>query len=692
MLALVASGGMSCLDQSVTGLGERAARLNIAPSFSHSGDAPFVPLASVRFVVSRLPGLEVVIDRVYAFPPGSEALAVDLTVPLISIADRFRVRISAMDALGDTVYTSVVNDVAPSVGSTPGPPTPAPLVYTGSDTLVASVAIAPRDTSVWVGDTARLRATAYLADGTPRPGARVRFSSRDTTMLAVRGDNRLLAKSATAGTWIVVTTANGRMDSTRVAGLARAFPGLARVEAGSDIALTALGDTARLSPVGRDASGAVVSGATFTFATLNSAVATVSSAGLVTGVAVGAADVVASVDGRSDTVRVTVSQVATEVAVTPATRTLTAIGDSVQYSASVRDRLGSVVPGAAVTWSSGNVAVATASATGWARAAGNGSTVVRATSGALVGSAAVVVAQEVATLTLGVDTLRLGSVGATATVVPNPRDRNGFAVTGLPYTYGTTNAAVATAAAGGIVTLHGAGAATVSFTIGGKTAGVVVIGTITPTTPTTPSIPVDARPVSLRITPATATMAVGDTLTLVADLIGGGGLATRVTPAWASADPARVSISAAGLATARAVGTVVLSGTHSAVGGSATITVVPAPVLESFTFSPRALTGVTSSALTFSVSVFAKDAGASGVASVEVTFTAPGGATRSCTAATPTFGSRNSGGWDCAITIPAGSPSGTWRATSVVITGSIARTYDETKLAAFGGTTLEVRP
>ena len=56
------------------------------------------------------------------------------------------------------------------------------------------------------------------------------------------------------------------------------------------------------------------------------------------------------------------------------------------------------------------------------------------------------------------------------------------------------------------------------------------------------------------------------------------------------------------------------------------------------------------------------------------------------------FGSRNNGGWDCVITLPAGSAAGLWHATAVTLSATNTRTMNEARLAAYGGTTLDIRP
>jgi hypothetical protein len=68
-----------------------------------------------------------------------------------------------------------------------------------------------------------------------------------------------------------------------------------------------VGATAPLTVVTKDASGAVVSGATVTFASSSDAIATVASTGVVTGVAPGTATITATSNGKTGTATVTVN-------------------------------------------------------------------------------------------------------------------------------------------------------------------------------------------------------------------------------------------------------------------------------------------------------------------------------------------------------------------------------------------------
>lgn len=196
----------------------------------------------------------------------------------------------------------------------------------------------------------------------------------------------------------------------------------------------------------------------------------------------------------------------------------------------------------------------------------------------------------------------------------------------------------------------------------------------------------------LQVLPSPVTVRVGDTVTFTADSVSATGQASRVTASWASDNPGRGAIDATGRMIVADTGRIIVTATRNGMIGHARVTVLPAPMLTGFTFSPKTLNGIANSPLTFSLSMSVVDKGASGITSAVVTITGPTGITRTCTATTPTSGTSRNGTFDCSITLPAGSATGAWHVTSLVLTGSTSRTFLESVLATFGTTTLTVNP
>ena len=123
-------------------------------------------------------------------------------------------------------------------------------------------------------------------------------------------------------------------------------------------ALTALGETARLTAEVRDQNGQAMAGAAVAWASSDASVAPVDAAGLVTAAANGSATITATAGSASGTAAVTVAQVVSAVAVSPGADTLVAFGDTVRLVAEATDANGHAVAGSEFSWSSSDTLVA----------------------------------------------------------------------------------------------------------------------------------------------------------------------------------------------------------------------------------------------------------------------------------------------------------------------------------------------
>ncbi|MDQ8155631.1 MAG: Ig-like domain-containing protein [Gemmatimonadota bacterium] len=140
------------------------------------------------------------------------------------------------------------------------------------------------------------------------------------------------------------------------------------------------GGTTNASPTLRDASGNALSGRTVTWTSTSPAVASVSNAGLVTGLTAGTTGISATSEGISGTATLTVTTapVAT-VAITVVWTTLT-VGGATQAQVTLRDDAGATLTNRTVTWSTSSSAIATVTASGLVTAVSPGSAVITATS------------------------------------------------------------------------------------------------------------------------------------------------------------------------------------------------------------------------------------------------------------------------------------------------------------------------
>ena len=136
----------------------------------------------------------------------------------------------------------------------------------------------------------------------------------------------------------------------------------------------------------------------FSWESSNTSVATVDATGLVTAVAAGTATITASAGDVQATVEITVvsaTQPVVSVEVSPSAETI-AIGTTRQLSAEAFDANGQAVAGAEFSWESSLSSVATVDGSGLVTGVGEGTATVTASSGSTQGTAAITVANAVA--------------------------------------------------------------------------------------------------------------------------------------------------------------------------------------------------------------------------------------------------------------------------------------------------------
>ena len=164
----------------------------------------------------------------------------------------------------------------------------------------------------------------------------------------------------------------------------------------------------------------------------------------------------------------------TTVTVSPATDELTALGATVQLTAEVRDQNARMMAGATVTWSSGDTSVATVDASGLVTATGNGTATIAASAGSASGSAVVTVTQSVASVEVSPSVYELTASGATVQLTAEALDGNGHGVAGAEFSWESSDVAVATVDASGLVTAVRGGNATITATYEEITAESVI--------------------------------------------------------------------------------------------------------------------------------------------------------------------------------------------------------------------------
>jgi uncharacterized protein YjdB len=247
------------------------------------------------------------------------------------------------------------------------------------------------------------------------------------------------------------------------------------------------------------------------------------------------------------------------VTLTPASAQVL-VGRTLQLNATVQDSAGDTLTGRSITWASSATGVATVSGAGLVNAVSLGSATITATSEGRSGTATVTVTSvPVASVSVAPASPTL-YVGQSVQLIATMKDSTGKTLTGRTVTWASSASAVATVDNTGMVHGAGSGTATVIATSEGKSGTSSV--TVTP-------VPV----ASVRVTPASATVGVGQTVRLTATPLdsAGNALAGRAVT-WGTSAPATATVDATGLVTVQAVGTAAITAAVEGKAGSAAVT------------------------------------------------------------------------------------------------------------------------
>src|SRR5512133_620386 len=391
--------------------------------------------------------------------------------------------VATVDAAG--VVTAVAPGSATITGTVEGKSDISAVTVTQAP--VATVAVVPNPLQMSVSQNTQLSAVARDANGTVLTGRPVTWSSSNTSVATVSPQGVLTAVAA--GTTTITATSEGKSGTSAVTisnfavGSVSVQPTPSTIVQNTSLQLTA---------VIRDVTGATTTDRVVASSSRNVTVATVSSTGVVSGLAAGTATITATSEGQSGTATVTVTPApVASVTIQPPTATVP-IGQTATLVATTKDANGNTLTGRAVTWSSSSAAIATVSATGVVTGVATGTATITATSEGKSGTA-----------TITVPVLAVGSVvvapaspsltvGQTMPLAATVKNVNGDVVTDRVVTWSSSSDAIASVSSTGTVTGVGPGTATVTATSEGKSGSAAVTVTRVPvgsvTLPATTSI------------------------------------------------------------------------------------------------------------------------------------------------------------------------------------------------------------
>ena len=443
---------------------------------------------------------------------------------------------------------------------------------TVTSAVLTSISVGTPSPSIASGSTEQLTATGVYSDNSTQPlTTQVAWSITDPTVATVSGAGLLTALKAGS---VTVTATSGAVSGTGTVVVNGAS--LASITITPMAFSIASGQSKQLSAVGVYSDGTshdVTNQVTWNSG--STSYATVSSAGLVTGVSAGSANITATLDTKTGSATATVSAaLLTSIVVTPGMASI-ATGQTQSFTASGIFSDGSTTDITnSVTWSSTATNFATVDPTGLATGVSAGASTITASSGsATAGTAVLTVTPAVLTeIDISPDGQYIPVGGQYPLMLVGTYSDN----TTQTITNGTWSSSDATLASVDPITGMVTGVAnsnnnpvTITASYGGMTNTTTVYVT-------------SAVPESLQLTPATASIASGTTQQYAVNVVYSDGSIQPVTAglSWLSSSASVAAISADGLATGLATGQATITVSYSSMTATAALTVTPATLTD----------------------------------------------------------------------------------------------------------------
>ncbi len=336
--------------------------------------------------------------------------------------------------------------------------------------VATHITVAPKTASILVGGATQLTATVYDQNNQVMTFAAVSWSSLNSGIATV--SNSGLVTGVAAGTARILASAGAGITDTAVITVsapAPVTPTPTRLVVSPKTTSVLVGSAVQITATVYDQNGVTMS-APVTWSSLATSVASVSSSGLVTGVAAGTARIVASAGGTAqDTATVTITAPAptpTRLVVAPKTASVLT-GSAVQLTATVYDQNGATMS-ASVTWSSLATSVASVSSSGLVTGVAAGTARILASAGGTAqDTATVTITAPAPTPTRLVVSPKTGSllVGGTVQLAATVYDQNGAAMSAT-VTWSSLATTVASVSSTGLVSGTAAGTAKIVASAG----------------------------------------------------------------------------------------------------------------------------------------------------------------------------------------------------------------------------------
>ena len=273
-------------------------------------------------------------------------------------------------------------------------------------TPVASVAVDLGKSSLVIGETTTATATAKDANGNVLSGRVTAWWTNNPSVATVSSTG--LVTAVTVGAATITATSEGRGGTATVT---VGSPPVASVTVSLASTAITVGSTTQATATTLDASGNALTGRTVSWSSDNSFVATVSNAGVVTGIGGGSVNITAASEGKNGSAALTVNAIAI-ASTTVSLASPTAVGSTTQATVTFKDANANVVSGKVSAWSSDNTSVATVNASGVVTSVSLGTANITVTSDGPTASATMTVAPSVGFGSLA-EKIRIVDIGAT---------------------------------------------------------------------------------------------------------------------------------------------------------------------------------------------------------------------------------------------------------------------------------------
>lgn len=419
------------------------------------------------------------------------------------------------------------------------------------------------------GNSLQLFARPFASATTLTGCAPVTWQSSNTNVAAVNASGFVTAIGG--GTATITALSGTASDMLAVAVSGSSSAPVASVSVSLATPTITVGSTTQASATLRDASNNLISNRPITWTSSNPSCATVNSTtGVVTGVSVCSANIIATAEGVSGQEGVSVMLASVQTVTVTLAQSSIGIGQMTQATAVLKDVGGTIITGRPITWSSSSTSRATVNSQGVVTGVSSGTATIRATVEGVTGQATVTVAMApVASVAVELEDATVEATSpirdeTTATAIL--KDASGNVLTGRTVTWSSSNTSRATVNSSGVVTPLSAGTVDIRAT----SEGVTGLRTLTIVTPKVDDVDVELGSPSIIVGGTTTANAIlrdaqGNVLT-------GRSVTFSMTPSGV------VTVTSSGQVTGVANGTAVITATSEGKSGQATITVGSAPV------------------------------------------------------------------------------------------------------------------